>query len=171
MNKYPESTYGILAYKEYKRDLYNDVVDWAIDMLQYGYETENLLILAAITKPTNYFECKPYFEKVLDELSLKPVCGETAQYYYSWQFMTNIIQGRDVRQNTRVLGDSYLYESDVTDLYDYALLNWAWEDLERYSDGRTQYYWDDDLSIDSIEQYVMEHTKMLLNRHKDVYVY
>ena len=47
MNKYPDSTYTILTYKEFESRFHFDyAVDWAVEMLEYGYETEHLLMLA-----------------------------------------------------------------------------------------------------------------------------
>lgn len=45
-------------------------------MLELGYESQSLLILAGITKPTNYFEIIDYLKKALAELNMTLKNGE-----------------------------------------------------------------------------------------------
>lgn len=72
MNSYPDSNYKMLAYASpYITFHFDDAVDWACEMLEYGYDTPHLLMLAAITKPTNRLECEYYLENALKELNLK----------------------------------------------------------------------------------------------------
>ena len=51
----------MLAY-QHLNDFNNDqTVDWALEMLTLGYDTPSLLILAGISKPTNFFEAERSF--------------------------------------------------------------------------------------------------------------
>lgn len=54
-------TSKMLAYQYLKDFNIDQVIDWAIEMLQKGYETPSLLILAGISKPTNFFEAENTF--------------------------------------------------------------------------------------------------------------
>jgi hypothetical protein len=65
-----KSTYEILQFKALNRDVTEDWIDWAIDMVSAGFETEHLIILAGISKPYNQFYLQDLTSKVFDELSL-----------------------------------------------------------------------------------------------------
>lgn len=39
---------------------YDVAVDWAIDLMMQGIETENVLILSSFSKPVNAFEIRSY---------------------------------------------------------------------------------------------------------------
>lgn len=45
--------------------------NWAIEMLQAGFETEHLAQIIILEKPLNQFELKWLADKILNELSLK----------------------------------------------------------------------------------------------------
>ena len=52
MYQYPNSTYKIIGYKAPHCEFHYDAaVNWAYNMLTYGYETPNLLMLAARSLP------------------------------------------------------------------------------------------------------------------------
>ena len=46
----------MLAYQHLKD--FDQSIDWTVEMLSIGYETSSLLILAGISKPTNFFEAE-----------------------------------------------------------------------------------------------------------------
>lgn len=148
MNKYPDSTYLILTYKEFKNSfLYDNVIDWAVEMLEYGYETENLMILAAISKPTNSFECKLYLQKALEELNLRTIEGADANIAVQWVLLNKIARGEKVRSNLILLTNELGYDVDEP-IYDFQLLSWAWTELEYDSH---QYYIDTDVKLEDME--------------------
>lgn len=148
MNKYPDSTYLILTYKEFENSfLYDNVIDWAVEMLEYGYETENLMILAAISKPTNSFECKLYLEKALEELNLRTIEGADANIAVQWVLLNKIARGEKVRSNLMLLTNEFGYDVDEP-IYDFQLLSWAWTELEYDSH---QYYINTDVKLEDME--------------------
>ncbi len=64
MKNIPDLTYKILAiptFSEMKE--IDDVVDWAIEMIENWYENPTLLIIAGLESPVNYFEIKDYLKK------------------------------------------------------------------------------------------------------------
>jgi len=66
-----ELTYKVVALSEVIQLNPNECVDWAIEMLEHGYETPNLIMLAGCDKSTSYFEIKSYLEDAIKELGLK----------------------------------------------------------------------------------------------------
>ena len=65
---YTKSTYEILAWRTLDRGIDDKWVDWAIEMLSSGFETEHLIILAGELKPYNQFYLKELTSKVFKEL-------------------------------------------------------------------------------------------------------
>ena len=49
---------------------YNPAIDWAIELIRNGIETENVLIVASFSKPVDRDEIKPYIIGALNELNL-----------------------------------------------------------------------------------------------------
>ena len=64
------STYKILKEKACNADIDESWVDWAIEMMETGFEVESLYELAGISKPFNQFELQNLTNKVLEDLSL-----------------------------------------------------------------------------------------------------
>lgn len=50
------STYKILKAKAFNEDIDESWVDWAFEMMEAGYQSDNLYMLAGVTKPYNQFE-------------------------------------------------------------------------------------------------------------------
>ena len=65
-----KSTVEILAFKALNRDINKTWVNWAVEMLMAGFDTENLAILAGEFEPYNQFQLHDLTTKVLDELQL-----------------------------------------------------------------------------------------------------
>ena len=57
--------------KAFNEDIDESWIDWALEMMEAGYEAENLYILAGITKPYNQFELQELTDKVLADLNLR----------------------------------------------------------------------------------------------------
>ena len=65
-----KSTVEILAFKVLNRNVDMEWIKWANDMLEVGYDTKYLTILAGETEPFNQFQLKDLTNKVFDELHL-----------------------------------------------------------------------------------------------------
>ena len=65
-----KSTTEILAFKALNRDINKTWVDWAVEMLMAGFDTENLTILAGEFEPFNQFQLQNLTTVVLSELRL-----------------------------------------------------------------------------------------------------
>lgn len=169
MTKLPESTYRILAYKELSGFIeYDLIVDWAMDMLQYGYETSNILILSGLSKPVTSFEIEPYFTAALSELGLNSISikGEDSYALYLWSEVHILLTGTNVRKQLYRLCQACIDFDYPIMLMDFYNLYWAWGDLEYYEGGKTQYYWEKELDLNNIEQYIINHAKEWCNIYK-----
>lgn len=121
-------------------------------MVSLEYETPNLLILAASTKPTNYFETIEYLKAALNELKLEPKTGISGVLTYCGYFIRKIVKGINVKENLSIVYRFCQQKNYEGSLYDFYLLYWAWGDLA-YG-NIYQEYWPG-ANIDNIEQVVI----------------
>jgi len=134
------STYKILKAKAFNSDIDESWVDWAIEMMEAGYESDSLYQLAGTLKPYNQFELQVLTTQVLKDLQLDFSDKRKALKNYVYYLITSNL---DKPENYyRVLGElrDIYYELDMDVEYqDLALLYWAKDDL-LYADY--QHYWE-----------------------------
>jgi hypothetical protein len=156
-------TYKIIAYKAIKDFNTEDCIDWAVELLELGYNSPNLLILAGLNRPTNYFETINYLEKTLAELKIESKENEDAIQSYCYYYIKQISNRINVTNNlTRICKFciDYDYEKSV---YDFYLLNWAWDD---FNYGDLTHYWDGATRI-NIEEIVINIAKDWIEKYHD----
>lgn len=139
--KYIKSTYEVLAWRVIGRGVDEKWVDWAIDMLSEGFETEHLIILAGELKPYDQFYLKDLISKVFRELNLETSNVDRIIANYVLYLVDEVQSG--IRNPIIVLGriQDLHYDYDFQDdLSDFWCLYWAVEDL-KYSE--VQWYWPD----------------------------
>jgi hypothetical protein len=66
----PPSTKEILAYRTPNRVVDERWVDWAVSMLEQGYDTPHLRVLAGESPPFNQFEMVALADRAFEELGL-----------------------------------------------------------------------------------------------------
>ncbi len=144
------STYKILKEKACNADINESWVDWAIEMMEAGFEVDSLYQLAGISKPFNQFELQDLTNKVLEDLGLDYLDKEkTIKNYAYFIIKSNVENASKYYDVLKELRDIY-YELDMDSEYqDFALLYWAKEDL---ISEEVQWYWDgaDKTNIDRI---------------------
>ena len=134
-----ELTYKIVAFAEIQQVDTNESIDWAIEMMELGYESASLHMLAGFTKPTNYFEVIAYVKDTLDELRIEMKSGDDAILSYACYYVHQIAKGQIVRENLTELY-KFCQMRDYEDLvYDFYLLYWAWNQLD-YEDSDCNHY-------------------------------
>lgn len=99
----------------------DDCIDWAIEMLQLGYDTPSLLILAGLTKPTNQFEVRDYLKRALSELKLDEKTGDAATLSYSSYYITKISRGEEVKRNLGMVYEFCLARNYEKIIYIYCI--------------------------------------------------
>jgi hypothetical protein len=159
-------TYKVIAYSVIPDFNTDDCVDWAIEMLELGYETPALLILAGLSKPTNYFETIDYLTKALNELGIKLKYGSEAILSYSGYFVEIIAEGKSIKSNLSSLCglvQSFNYSKLI---YDFYLLSWAWGDFD-YGNEYTDYW--PKATKENIEAIVVTKAKEWLEKNKTIY--
>ena len=145
-----KSTYKVLANKLLQRDSNEEWIDWALEMMMAGFESENLIILAGLTPYSNRFEFDNTVNKTLKELSLDKanheeiVCGYV--YYLISEALDKNISTKKVLQELRDLCQAREYDNKLFPFY---LLYYAQDELETLG---VQFYWEgaDSGNIDAV---------------------
>lgn len=145
---------------------YNLTVDWAIDLIQNGFETENVFMLASFSKPVVAIEIKPYISAVLDDLNLEEKEGERALFAYIEYHLRKIISDDSIKRNLNFLFEFYLTNNNLNDedkfgLMPFYLLYHGWTELE---DTGYNYYFEG-ADIDNIADVVKEQAKIWIKKH------
>ncbi|MFN8359049.1 MAG: hypothetical protein U0264_03955 [Candidatus Kapaibacterium sp.] len=144
------STYKILKEKACNADIDESWSDWAIEMMQTGYEAVTLYQLAGISKPYNQFVLQDLTNKVLKDLELDySDKRNTIENYVYFLIKSNLDNSEKYYEILKEFIDIY-YELDMDSKFqNLALLFWAKDDLiyDEY-----QHYWDgaDRTNIDKI---------------------
>jgi hypothetical protein len=144
------STAEMLAYKALNRSVDETWINWALDMLMAGFETENLVILAGITPFYNQFELKVLTDKVFDELNLDYSDADKAVKNYASFLIDQCLRGeRNYISVLGILKDLCIELDYDKHLYDFYSLYFAKDDLLT---SENQWYWDgaDRSNIDRI---------------------
>ena len=90
-----KSTTEILAFKALNRDINKTWVDWAVEMLMAGFDTENLTILAGEFEPFNQFQLQNLTTVVLSELRLDYSDKERAIKNYAC-YLIDKVRNREI---------------------------------------------------------------------------
>lgn len=142
---------------------YNPVIEWSIQMLQKGIETENMLILASFSKPVEREEIKPYVSGVLKDLKLEEKVGEYSIVSNCYYHVQQIIDEYQKRKNLSSLYNIHLennYPEYTTPFY---LLYHGWSDLE--TEGFNYYY--DGATLKNIESVVNFESQKFISKYID----
>jgi hypothetical protein len=135
-----KTTAEILAFKALNRDIDKAWVDWAVDMLMAGYDTEHLIILAGESEPFNQFQMQELADKVLTELQLDYSDKDHAIKKYACYLIDKSLDGElDNFKVLDILKDICIELDYEKYLYDFYSLYFAKDDLS-YSEN--QWYWD-----------------------------
>jgi len=134
MNCSVKSTHAILAYKVLNYNIDQFWIDWAVEMLMNGYDTEHLVILAGISPPYDQFELHSLVERVLNELHLDySDRDQVLKNYVSYLLTTADFDDFMVNAILKILQelrDLYLALDDAPNLTEFYCLHYGIEDLQ-----------------------------------------
>lgn len=151
-----KSTSEILALKVLNRDVDKSWVDWAVDMLMAGFDTEHLTILAGESEPFNQFKMRELVNKVLAELQLDySDKDQTIKNYACYLIDRSLNEELDNFKVIEILKDICIELDYEKYLYDFYSLYFAKDDLS-YSEN--QWYWDG-ATRENIDKIITEYFK------------
>ena len=153
MIKVVESTYELLFRLKNSEPLGEEAVLWAIEMLESGFDTEYLRILAGVDKPYSHFHLSELVSRVFRELKISFPDDDKIIKNYIYFLVTLALDNK--KDKYEVLRIAYLihisrdYDSDFND---FALLHWAKDDLNY---DAVQWYWPD-ATRENIDEIVID---------------
>lgn len=139
-----------------------DLIDeWTMGLINLGYESDSIYMLASFSKPIEFYEIESYLKKVFSELKLVEKNKLEAEQSILKFHVSQIANSKNVRTNLRLAADFfYSYESDAI-IRDFHMLNYTWDDLEEQ--GETYYY--ENVDLNTIEKVVVEKAILWLDRN------
>lgn len=158
---------GILPFHFGTREFnYDLAIDWAIQLIEQGNESDNVLMLASFSKPASAVEIRPYLGNVLRDLNIEEPEGDAATIALIACYLREILAGRATRQNLAEVFKLFvekdgLRAQDEFALSNFYLLHHAWDSLEQH--GEQHYFLNADLS--TIESLVKQHAQTWLVEH------
>ena len=135
------STIEILARRKLERSCGQECVDWAIGMLERGFESRSLLLLAGMTPPLHHFEIRDLRDRALEEMGLPEHHIEDPVIAYVVAMVSAALSDVGALRETFATVARLAMETGYpNELMPFYLLNEADEDL-RHRD--IQFYWPD----------------------------
>ncbi len=158
-------TAEILFYKQQNSNINIQWINWAIEMLQAGYETENLIILAGEDIHCNPFEFTALTNKIFEELHLNKInITDRVFIIYSTYLIRQAVQSPNKEKISEVLfklEQLYIDTEYNSILCDFYLLSNAIGELKSYG---TQWYWNDvALTKEDWYKYTLNYLKQWIN--------
>lgn len=138
----------IQSHKELEHFDYSKAVDWAIDLIRQGKETDNVLMLASFSEPIDRFEISPYVTNVLNDFGLEELDYKSAVIAEAHYHLNEILYDREIRKNLQSLYQLCVdndYESGLMTFY---LIYHGWDELEEIG---VNYYFEG-ADLDNIEE-------------------
>lgn len=140
---------------------YDQVIDWAMDLLSKGIESEHILILASFSKPVMKSDIQPYVYGALQELGLEEKYANYSVKANVQYHLEQILQGNNVRKNLSAIYNLFSFDEDELNLYSFYLLYHAWDQLEEINEN----YYIEDATLDNIESILKEESQIWLDTH------
>jgi hypothetical protein len=134
------STYKILKKKAFNENIDETWIDWALEMIEAGYQSENLYMLAGKTKPFNQFEFQELTENVLKDLGFNYTNTDVVLKNYVYYLISSSIDRPDDYSKTLRELKNICQDLDMDATYiDFYHLYYAKCDLNV---DEVQWYWD-----------------------------
>lgn len=140
---------------------YKIAIDWAIELIREGKETDNILILASFSIPIEKHEISTYVTAVLNELGLEELEGDEALIAQTHFLLIRILKDESIRENLQFLSQICInndYDKRVINFY---LLYHGWLELE---DIGVNYYYRG-VNLGNIEAVLKLEARIWIDKH------
>lgn len=151
----------IQSHKELEHFDYSKAVDWAIDLIRQGKETDNVLMLASFSEPIDRFEIRPYVTNVLNDFGLEELDYKNAVIAETHYHLNEILNDRQIRKNLQSLYQLCVdndYESGLMNFY---LIYHGWDELEEIG---VNYYFEG-ADLDNIEEVLKKEARKWIDKY------
>jgi hypothetical protein len=165
MNPISDLTYKVAAFSEIEAVRSDDFVDWAIDMLQLGHDSQSLILLAGLSKPTNFFESRDLLIASFSELNLQLKTNEDGIISFSKGYVESIANKSEIRKNLNILKDLCIGNDYENSIFDFYSLYFCWDVFDSGEDQ--QGYWE--TTPGTIEETVIDRAKKWMKENENHY--
>jgi hypothetical protein len=139
MGKIPPRTYELQAGYILGLQILQDWVDWALETIVAGYDSQSLRILAGLQPPFDSNEISRLSIKIFAELNIVPLNRDNCVPCYIASIIGQSVDGKLSQKDALAkLKDLYLARDYDKELMDFSQLYYAFEDLEH---SGNQWYW------------------------------
>ena len=130
MLKNPPTTAEIAAFRALNKDFDMRLVDWVLNMLESGHDTEALRILSGETTPFNQFEIQALVDQALQNLGIAPISNidDAAKMLVSVRVQETFDYNTSIEATLSELYQLYIELNHHPDIQDFYLLHFASED-------------------------------------------
>lgn len=157
------STIEILARRKLEHSCGQECVDWAIGMLERGFESRSLLMLAAMTPPLHHFEIRDLRDRALEEMGLPERHLEDPVTAYVVAMVSAALSDVSaLREVFATVAAIAIETGHPEELMPFYLLYFAAEAIERQS---MQWYWPD-ANRTNIGRIMLEEAERFLAKHE-----
>jgi hypothetical protein len=133
------TTTRILADKALQKTCGQNCVDWAISMLELGYDGHYLTMLAGITPPFNHFELSDFRDRALRELKIPETNPNDSVTAYTAEILNSLLQNKtEISVSLAKIKEMCVKSDYQKNIYDFYLLYFAYTDLQ---ESEMQWYW------------------------------
>lgn len=140
---------------------YNPSIDWAIELIQNGLDSENILIVASFSKPVDKHEIKPYISGALKELNLIEKYGEYSIIANTHYYLDQILNDFEIRKNLTKIYHLCLNANYEKRLMPFYLLYHGWDELEQI--GANYYF--EGANLDNMEEVIKEQAQIWIDKY------
>jgi hypothetical protein len=161
MSKEKEITKLIQSHKAIEPFDYKMAVDWAIELIKEGIETDNVLMLASFSEPIEKTEISPYVSAVLNDLELEELECDDALIAQTHFLLSRILRKESIRENLRSLSQVCISNDHDERIMDFYLLYHGWGELEEI--GANYYY--DGANLNNIETVLRLEARIWIDRY------
>jgi hypothetical protein len=142
---------------------YSPAIDWAIELIRNGNESENILIVASFSTPIERDEIKPYIAGALKELNLSEKYGEYSIISNAHFHLQQILKDSKIRCNLSKLYKLCINKNMDKRLMPFYLLYHGWDELEQIGEN----YYFEGANLNNIEEVIKEQAQIWIDKYID----
>jgi hypothetical protein len=146
----------------------DDVINWALDMLDLDFTAPSLYILASIERGSSFYEIEPYLEQAIMELGLERKVEPNALISFCRYHVNEIANQKNIRANIKLLCNICIQEDYPNEIYDFYKLNFAWMDYEYDPNYPFNHYWEE-ATANNIQRICVEQAEIWLDKYVEQY--
>lgn len=151
----------IQSHKELENFDYSKAVEWAVDLIRQGKETDNVLMLASFSEPLDRFEIRPYVTNVLDDFGLEELDYKRAVIAETHYYLNEILNDKEIRKNLQSISNLCINNDYEYGLMDFCLIYYGWEELEEIGEN----YYFEGADLENIEEVLKNKARKWIDKY------